>query len=134
MWRQALLYLLHAAHAWREPTSLDQVGPLCRRGEERGRQSGHGCLLVVAVRLGQDGDEESRVQNVTVRGAAIRGPEPVYTPCGSCACRWPGNASAGGCKQSRLLTIEPVRSRPAQGVPAYPVCPGSQWTIMDRDT
>ena len=26
MWRQALLY---AAHARREPTSLDQVGPLC---------------------------------------------------------------------------------------------------------
>ena len=39
MWRQALLYLLHAAHARREPTSLDQVGPLCRREEERGRHS-----------------------------------------------------------------------------------------------
>jgi hypothetical protein len=52
------------------------------------------CLLVVAVRLGQDGDEESRVQNVTVRGAAVPGPEPVYMPCGDCACRWPGTACA----------------------------------------
>jgi hypothetical protein len=57
MWRQALVYLLHAAHARREPTSLDQVGPLCRREEERGRPSNDCCLLVVAVRLGQDGDE-----------------------------------------------------------------------------
>jgi hypothetical protein len=59
MWRQALLYLLHAAHARREPTSLDQVGPLCRcrGGEERGRPSNDYCLLVVAVtaRLGHDG-------------------------------------------------------------------------------
>jgi hypothetical protein len=92
IWRQALLYLLHAAHARREPISLDQVGPLCRRGEKRGRQSDHGCLLVDSVRLGQDGDEESRVQNVTVRGAAVPGPEPVYTPCGDCACRWPVNS------------------------------------------
>jgi hypothetical protein len=71
------------------------------------------CRLVGALNLGQDGDEESRVQNVTVRGAAIPGPEPVYTPCGGCACRWPGNASAGGCKQSRWFTIEPARSGPA---------------------
>jgi hypothetical protein len=43
-----------------------------------------GCLLVDAVKLGQDGDWESHVtvQNVTVRGAAIPVPEPVYTPCG----------------------------------------------------
>jgi hypothetical protein len=71
MWRQALLYLLHAAHARREPTSLDQVGPLCRTGEERGRQIDHICLHMDAVNLGQDGDEESRVQNVTVRGPAV---------------------------------------------------------------
>jgi hypothetical protein len=85
---------VYAAHARREPTSLDQVGPLCRREEQRGRQSDHGCLLVDAANLEQDGDEESRVQNVTVRGAAVPGPEPVYTPCGDCACRWPGTACA----------------------------------------
>jgi hypothetical protein len=71
--------------------------PLLKR-KERGRQINHCCLLVGAVRLGQDGDEESHVHNVTVRVVAIPGPEPVYTPYGGCACRWPGNESAGRCK------------------------------------
>ena len=44
---------------------------------ERGRQSSKWCLRADAANVGQDGDDESHVQNVTVRGAAIPGPEPV---------------------------------------------------------
>jgi hypothetical protein len=40
----------------------------------------------------QDGNGEQNAHNVTVRGAAVPGPEPLYTPCGGCACRWPGIA------------------------------------------
>jgi hypothetical protein len=89
MWRQGLLY---ASHARREPTHLEQVGFLCCREVDQGRQSCHCGLLEDAVKLGQDGDGGSHVQNVTVGCGVIRGPEPVYTPYCVCACRWPGKA------------------------------------------
>ena len=77
MWRQALFRRVYASHVWREPTHLEQVGSLCRREEEQRRQRSKWCLRVDAAYVGQDGDEGSHVQNVTVSGAAVPGPEPV---------------------------------------------------------